>query len=346
MAALDGLRSIAIALVMADHALNNIPGAWIATDIFFVLSGFLITSILHREYQSTRNIALSDFYIRRFLRLGPALIFFVFVYLAFIGCTRKEDVLRAVFSAIGALTFTTNWVEAFELNPTNWLAHTWSLANQEIFYIVWPLCLPFVLRTGSNRIANWIWCLAAAVLACIAWRWWLQSEGATPARLYYSFDTRFNSIIVGCAIALWLADPASQVAVKRIANLWPAIVLILVAMILRLQWNSPLMGAARFTVVGLVAACLVVAAISPESNGLRRFLSLLPLVVAGRISYGLYLWHMPIFYALKSLGLGSRDVLLCGLVLTALSATLSFFLIERPSLRLGRFIAPDLKAAL
>jgi len=204
--ALDGLRAIFVLMVMASHTeMPFFRGGGLGVTGFFVLSGFLITSILVRERNDTGGINLKAFYARRALRLFPAL----FVLLAACAvCTiafstgAKAD---AYWQGIGwALAYVSNWPLAIYDELTAWiglLGHTWSLAVEEQFYLTWPLILVALLSLKMKRR----WLVGAALLLALAsaiWRLVLYSNDVAVARLYYGTDTRAEALLIGCALGL------------------------------------------------------------------------------------------------------------------------------------------------
>jgi len=209
VAALDGMRGIAVLLVMLTHARYGAPylqGGSIGVDIFFVLSGFLITYLLVREHdRHGHRISLWKFYARRALRLGPALVLLLIV-LALGGClffdpeTARSNLIDVAITVVYAV----NWARAFDI-PPKLLRHAWSLSIEEQFYLLWPLILIVMLRAISSRqrIATVI--LLGAVVSYL-WRVALALQGASVQRLFNGLDTRADSLLVGCALGLVLGS--------------------------------------------------------------------------------------------------------------------------------------------
>jgi peptidoglycan/LPS O-acetylase OafA/YrhL len=138
--ALDGLRAVAVTLVIATHSYHaSMPGGWVGVDVFFVLSGYLITSILLRELRQTGGISMSNFYVRRLLRLTPALAVLVMFQLVRTAFSHNASEIREA-TLIGAL-YLENWNNVFQFGPHDVMGHTWSLAVEEQFYWLWPLTL-------------------------------------------------------------------------------------------------------------------------------------------------------------------------------------------------------------
>ena len=316
--ALDGLRAVAITLVILAHSFRHLfAGGWIGVDVFFVLSGFLITSILIREIDQTGQIAWGNFYWRRFLRLSPALLIlaaFQFAHSA-ISPHNGAEIREATW--IG-LAYLQNLNLAFHWAPADMVAHTWSLATEEQFYLLWPLTLLFIAR---RRPLLWVGTIAAALVSArlLLWRY-----GASPGHIQYGPDTRPVGLLIGCGLALipigrWPHIPAAA-PFSGLALLF----LLGVAGGDDLNWlliSAPI-------IASLSAAVIVVAA---QSGGaLARTLSFSPVVYIGRISYGLYLYSVPICFlgAIK----GINPLLL--ITLSFIAAALSYELVERPILKL------------
>ena len=201
---LDGLRGIAIISVLIHHQLTPfaLKGGFLGVDLFFVLSGFLITGLLSAEFNKTNSISLKKFYMRRILRLGPALVLYLFGCLIVTIYTQEISVTRQIKLIVLALVYSTNWRMAFQwdtaLDPT---AIIWSLSIEEQFYLVWPIVL-FVclgLKIKRNHIAA---ALAAVIIAILIHRFVMLSGGAVLTRLYYGTDTRADALLMGCLFAL------------------------------------------------------------------------------------------------------------------------------------------------
>ena len=200
---LDGLRGAAILSVMAFHAhASFMKGGYIGVDIFFVLSGFLITSLLVSEYDRYGSVSLKNFYMRRVVRLAPALIILLLVFCldSFLFLSGKKANNNYVDSLI-SLFYLSNWARAFSLHPPDYLGHTWSLSIEKQFYFVWPILLLNFLRFFNSRKLIVLITISIALLAWML-RVYLQIKGATMERLYNGLDTRADALMVGCAIGV------------------------------------------------------------------------------------------------------------------------------------------------
>lgn len=340
--ALDGMRAIAILLVMGTQGTHlRIPymvGGFYGVDIFFVLSGFLITSLLLQEWRSSGAISLARFYGRRMVRLFPAL----FVMLLGTG------LVAAFFAVVGrpvltagdvllCLFYVGNWANAFGLTDLGPIGHTWSLAIEEQFYLLWPIGLLALLRwRGLTWTIVWI-PLAAAILSYLD-RNILQAGGASIARLYYASDTHAEGILLGCATALAVARywPLGH----RVGHLAGAVVITSLPLAAFAVAFDPrpekIANLAGFTIINVVTAATIVRVVTGPSSLITRGLSWAPLVFVGKLSYALYLWHVPICSFLDMLPLGwpFGVGVAVRVVLSAAFALASYYLIERRFSRL------------
>jgi peptidoglycan/LPS O-acetylase OafA/YrhL len=341
--ALDGLRGVAILAVMLDHS-GLLTGGWLGVDVFFTLSGFLITSLLLEEHARTGSIRFRAFYARRALRLLPALFLMVGVCGPIIIAASPPRLVTVRLLFVAAIVFyVANWaiiagIFAFPLG------HTWSLAIEEQFYALWPPALVLLLRWIRRR-GIILTVVLGGIAATIVWRTALRAGGAGTTRLFVGLDTRADSLLIGCALAMlttWHMLPASPrtQAARRWAGVGAAVglsVLFAVAQFPKhfLDYRGP--GSAAF------ATALVISAVLLPSSRLGRLLETRPLVSVGSISYGLYLWHFPIFVAL---GVPSGKLGVPGLMRLALAwsvtfavCALSFRFVEAPALKLKSRLA-------
>jgi peptidoglycan/LPS O-acetylase OafA/YrhL len=340
--ALDGLRAVAIAAVLLYHTGGILPGGTVGVDLFFVLSGFLITTLLLEERSSLGAVSLRRFYRRRALRLLPALFAVLAAFLAFSlvvaivnpGSLRED--LFGVFAGIGYFSNVAMMGEPVTSSMPGELRHLWSLAAEEQFYLVWPLVLGFILR---SRVRLALLVVSAGVVLMTARQLQLYVDGASWERIGFGVDTRNVSILVGCALALLLALPGRP----------------------RLDWARWLAAPAAVCVVAfffvdfgreLFAGPLVVFAICcaalilgvlDEQSPLARLLSVGPVVFVGRISYSLYLWHFPVFVVLGVNKPGVVAAAVPALLITVACAVASYYFIELPFLRRKRRprVAPE-----
>ena len=278
--ALDGLRAVAIGAVVLYHATGQPGGGGLGVDIFFVLSGFLITTLLVEEHDRAGRVSLGAFYRRRAYRLLPALIVMLGVVLVI---TKGA----ALAGAIAGIVYFSNIVLASNVDamPSE-LRHLWSLAEEEQFYLVWPVALFLVLR-ARRRLA--VALLAAAIVFTQVRVLELAMDGAGWNRIAFGIDTRSSSILIGCLLGLVLPR------VRLPKRLEPLIVAALIAAL-----AVPLTDVALFTgppfIVSVLTALLICSVLTTDST-IARVLSTRVFVFLGVISYALYLWHIPIFEA-------------------------------------------------
>ena len=334
--ALDGLRGIAILLVLAAHTIRPLlPGGFIGVDLFFVLSGFLITSLLLQECQETGRIRLGRFYLRRGLRLLPVMLAVVLACCLYALATESSAQVAATFDdALGVVCYCANWRLAFSKVPHNvMLAHTWSLSVEEQFYTLWPVLLALLLALRVRR--RWVLggVLAGIVVpAALRIALW---HGRASIALYFRTDTRADALCCGALVALAVYSG------WRVRGLWPRWAA--AAAVTVLVWHATkgrllehaYIFRAGFSLVALASAVLVATVVCTPPRPLRWVLEFGPLRWFGRISYGLYLWHWPIFCRIGlDLDVGPWLKVLFQLSAALAAATVSYYGLERPFLRL------------
>jgi len=337
--ALDGLRAVAILAVMAFH--DSAPwatGGFLGVDVFFVLSGFLISTLLAEEHARSGRIRLQAFYLRRALRLLPALVALCAVLqlysLNFVFAQQVAELRR---ETVATLLYVANWAQAFgAVDPLGFLGHAWSLAIEEQFYIVWPLVLGALLPALSRSAAIAAIIAGAAGSAVLRAALWHGPESA--ARVFHGSDTRAEALLIGCALALVLHQHHRDFSAAWKETVRAAALAGVVALALLLHFASPeaaWMYRGGFTLAALASAAILAELRISPAGWLAGALSLAPLVAIGRISYGLYLWHWPVDLVLAPQWTGLPPALLslARLAATLSAATLSWLLVERPFLR-------------
>lgn len=325
--ALDSLRALCALVVVAFHAAPVLaPGGSVGVDVFFVLSGFLITRILLGEHQDTGGIDLGGFYLRRAIRLYPALLVFVAGYLALqmmiSSGTERTDQLTAGAQAV---FYVMNWVEALGFGPNGAmgaLGHTWSLASEEQFYLLWPV----ILGVGLTRAKEPRPYILALLGAVIVWRLALVALGADAPRIYFGFDTHSDALLIGCFLACVPDESRLHDVAGRTWGV-PALALLAVPF---LPYGTALGAPA-------LAACLPVTAALGGwlIIGLRQAkpapLAFPPLTYLGRISYGIYLWHFPLAFIIPAhTHLPPIGDVVAVFAFSALCAGMSHRFLERP----------------
>jgi peptidoglycan/LPS O-acetylase OafA/YrhL len=345
--ALDGVRGIAIAIVVAFHAFGWPVAGTLGVDLFFVLSGFLITTLLLEEYERSGRIGTRAFYVRRARRLLPALFALLvpFLLIALSAVVFRGSLPSSLLLGLGgALTYTSNIVVAADPSAVPAaLIHLWSLGAEEQFYIVWPLLLVVLIRRGGVRIIGRA--LGVLLVVAVLYRLQLLLRGASIERLYYAPDTHADSLLVGCAFG-WLFVRGRLpwfIASERARNVSIAVSLAAVIAAAVLLGHVPSRLAYELQLVPTVfavAAGVFIACAALGGSSVARALSASPLAFLGRISYSLYLWHLPLLVAFAGLHreFGLRSI--AAVVAAVAVATVSRFMIELPVLARGRTAPP------
>ena len=348
--ALDGIRALAVAAVLAYHA--GMPwarGGFLGVDAFFVLSGFLITSLLLAEYRAKGRIAFTAFWARRARRLLPALFLMlvgVGVYAVVFAKPDELDRLRA--DALTTIGYVANWRPVFsgesyfdQFSVPSPLRHTWSLAIEEQWYAFWPLLLFVILRLrGGSLRATLAVSLALAAGSALLMALLFQPMH-DPSRVYYGTDTRAQSLLVGALLAMLLLQRGP---VRSAPARWTLQgVAVLCVVFIGFVWaraddNSSLLYRGGFLVLATSVAVVIAASVQPGVSVVGRVLSLPPLRGLGLISYGVYLWHWPIYLVLTPGRTGWDDYPLFALRVAATLAIsiVSYRLLEMP-VRRGAF---------
>ncbi|MGH2840144.1 MAG: acyltransferase family protein, partial [Solirubrobacteraceae bacterium] len=348
--ALDGVRAVAVLAVIAYHVNALLPAGFLGVDVFFVLSGYLITALLVQERLAHGRLRLAEFWARRARRLLPALLIVLAVtavvtaYSAPVATfdARRSDIISTLLYAANWHFIATDQSYFATFSGVSPLRHMWSLAIEEQFYLVWPLVIGAALavptvRRNPAKLAFWI--LAAALASAIAMA--VLYDAANPSRAYFGTDTRAHALLVGCALALLasayprMLDSEGAAALAR--RWWPLVVALLAIALLTFDDEGGFYyhgGSLLFALT--VAAALWVVEAAPRSAP-AALLSTAPLRWVGMTSYGLYLWHWPILVWIGDprTGVDPLPTQLAELGLTFAIAALSFYAVERP-IREGR----------
>lgn len=329
--ALDGVRAIAALAVVASHCrVPLLNGGLIGVDVFFVLSGYLITSILRAEAMEAGTVSLRRFYWRRALRLWPPLLLMLVGYAALAPSLLPPGDMVADVAL--AATYLTDYALAFWRTPVN-LSHTWSLSVEEHFYLIWPLV---ILATRSFSRSALLRIFAMGFVAATVWRIADASIWGDWVRTYYRFDTRMSGLMLGGLIAVsnW-RPPAEQAAmIGRLS------VYVLIAALVTFRFKVLGFTSWGGIIVDLAAAGLILSLISGEATGLFRALSRRGVVYLGKISYSIYLWHFPITLVVR----GQVNPVAAFLAVSVLSiaiAALSYEFLEKPMKSIRRRQAPE-----
>ena len=340
--ALDGVRALAVLAVVCLHA--GFPWAswgFLGVDVFFVLSGFLITALLLVEHERIGTINLRAFYWRRAVRLFPAL-FAVLLLVGFWSATLAPADLASQ-NRVGILAtafYVANWVDALTDLELGQFQHTWSLAIEEQFYLLWP---PFLAVLLARR---WPWQRLALLtgglaLASAGWKALVWNMTLPPARVYGGLDTRADALLIGSLLAILLAHlPALRTRRVGYAALPVVLLFVMLAAVQStsgepVAWRSSWWwNRGGFTLAAFVSALLVLLTATGSVRVISKLLELPLLVRLGRISYGVYLWHYVIFKAISHSGIALTDVeKLHWIGVSIAAAAVSWIVIEQPASR-------------
>jgi peptidoglycan/LPS O-acetylase OafA/YrhL len=372
---LDGLRALAVVAVMVYHANNAwLPGGFLGVEMFFVISGYLITLLLIAERERNYRISLGQFWLRRARRLLPAV--FVMMLLVTIWTALFErDALGQLRGDVVAGTFyVSNWYQIWvglgytasgDFAP---LRHLWSLAVEEQFYLIWPVVMVLLLgRAGTRRVADvsrWIFVAAIAISLMVALAfhagpigepaqtpeayWWIGGRPiAKLDTLYLSTLTRAGGLLLGSAFALvWRPYAVMRGPLRSKARVFDVAALLAVFVLCWMAWHTHLVtpdGASPGLFRGGlflagIAMIVLIAAVSHRRAFAGRLFGMRPLVWIGVRSYGLYLFHWPIFMIVRGVAGNPLTVrqFVTAMAVTVVVTELSFRLVETP-IRTGKF---------
>ncbi|GGC67865.1 acyltransferase family protein [Chelatococcus reniformis] len=323
--ALDGLRAIAVLSVVLGHF--GLPGFAVGggygVDVFFVLSGYLITLVLLKGDEQNRSLGV--FYWHRVTRLLPLLA--VVSASLFLLPQVLLSTWGATINAIGALTYTANWTRAYGVPGwPSYMAHTWTLAVEEQFYLLWPAVLIAVRTIAGRRTAAVILGLTAAALVWLAA---MTLGGASIDRIYNGFDTHAPGLLIGCLLALLKPPPINGAT-------FTGAVLAYLALICLVPWSPG--GATAIWLLSCIFICFAVG--GARDSLAHRALSWRPLVFVGIISYGIYLWHYPVHQVLTHLQWPPAAFAGIGIATSIALAWASRRLVEDPCLRARSALSP------
>ena len=338
--ALDGLRGVAILLVILSHA--HVPlfeGAFFGVDLFFVLSGYLITSLLLMEMQSAGRLDYWRFYRRRFFRLMPALALFLGTY-CLVAPFLWPDLTDIYSDALVSILYLADYGIAFFDSPDT-LLHMWSLSVEEHFYLIWPPLLVLVLRftpTGKAwRAIALLWLLSSL------WRIFWVLEGQQFYEIFFRFDTRVSGLFAGALLAALLVEKPQFYETMKAQRSYAMWLPLAVPLLMALQWDNHDAMIWGIPVVEC-AAVVVLLAVHQHSGLVYEMLTAPVLMKLGQWSYGIYLWHYPVVRYLRA-DYSWPVVVVAGLAISTLLAALSFYTIERWAMRMRDAGKPPLKPA-
>lgn len=341
-AALDGIRALAVLAVLIAHSAIPYPrSGGVAVDLFFVLSGFLITSVIVAGVRG-RTFRFYNFYARRFLKLVPCLLtvcLFVFLTHKCFGSVNWSAIILA-------LKYTTNWATAVFHIDSGSLVHCWSLSIEEQYYLLWPLIVVAIEAKSRDNIRNGLVLVVFSLFAALYRSAFVGV--ADSVRINFPLDTRMSNLIMGSALSYLVREiSVSDLHFKQISRVLayavcPLCVGVLVWIMFTWHWTEPRMGKIGYLLVGLSSSMIILDVTVGRHSMLRWPLELAVLRYIGRISYGIYLYHLPVYelmdYTFVDCWLPQKILTKIGC--SIIIAAASFHVIELPFLRLkGRFRA-------
>jgi len=340
--ALDGLRAVAVFTVVASHSDFHlrIPGD-LGVSAFFVLSGFLITRLLVREREKTGEVSIRRFYARRTMRIFPA--YYAFLLFSYAIDARAGQRWNTEMLA-NALTYTVNYFNAFNHHPTTSIAHAWSLAVEEQFYLLWPLAFVILAARGRRALVTGV---GLAALTAVAWRSLLfLGVHVDTAYVYNAFDTRLDNLAVGCLLALAVDYGGVVAAAGMVAKRsWFPIVTLALLLVSRLALPASYHYSVGFTVDALLVAVLITQLLQLYRSRLWSWLEWRSVRYLGTISYPIYLYHQwGASVGRHVAGDAPAFAFAAGVMATVALATGSYYVIERPFLKLKARYAPEIRA--
>jgi peptidoglycan/LPS O-acetylase OafA/YrhL len=348
-------------LAVILYHIDIFQGGYLGLDLFFVLSGFLITSLLITEWDAYSRVSFRDFYARRALRLFPAL-----------GCVIAASVIAGVILVMTrgpadrayvhatldaipwVVAFAGNWVRAFDshalIGSLGALGQTWSLAVEEQFYLLWPILFVLVMRRRMRRDRIAL-VLAFLAVAEMIYRAAMAHLGYGQDRIYYATDTNCDGLLIGCAVAFWLARPSARP--RPAGRATKAIAWLAAAVLAALFLTGSRSGAPIETSAAVLASGIIVTAVATgrTPDALQRLLSARTAIFIGRRSYGLYLWNYLLLALIEALFAPYHDIslagpglgrmiffaaMVAGTAVSFLLADVSYRRVELPALRLKR----------
>jgi peptidoglycan/LPS O-acetylase OafA/YrhL len=342
VAALDGLRGLAVAVVVLFHA-GHLRGGYLGVDVFFVLSGYLITSLLLAEAAATGTVGLGGFWSRRARRLFPALAAVLLAVAAYAAVLAQRDELAQLRGdALATIAYVANWRAVFTgqdywalFRSPSPLAHTWSLAIEEQFYIVWPLAFVGLAAWFRARVARAVLLVSLVLVAASAVLTATLYRVDDPSRAYYGTDTRAAAILLGAALAALVAwRPIANSRAGRVVLECAGLVglAVLTVACVTLDGRDPALYRGLGLLCALGTAAVIASVAHPRPLLIARVLRARVLVVLGLLSYGIYLWHWPVQVVVTPARANLRGWPLVALwcAITLAVATASFWLLERP----------------
>ena len=372
---LDGLRAVAVIAVMIYHANSTwLAGGYLGVEVFFVISGYLITLLLIAEHERTGTIDLKNFWLRRFRRLLPALFVMMLLLTIWVSLFERDELGNLRGDVIAGTTYVSNWYQIWigagysagsDFAP---LRHLWSLAVEEQFYLLWPLVMAVLVRVGSRRIAGtarWLFLAAVAITVMIAVlnysgpqqspeftpdAYWMIGDRpiSKPDALYLSTISRAGGLMLGAAFAMiWRPVAVMRGPLRNKGRVFDVLAFVGFAVLAVMTWTvafDPSQGVGFLFQGGLFLAGLatlaIIAAITHQGALSGKLLSMPVLLWIGTRSYGLYLYHWPIYQIVRNIASVKLQLheFVLAIVATCVITELSYRYIETP-IRQGKLSA-------
>jgi len=341
---LDGLRAIAVIGVFLYHARPQadgnpyLPGGFLGVDLFFVLSGYLITSLLLVEWEAGNRIDLRRFWLRRAKRLLPAMVVVVLSALALASIFARDDLAKTRGDAVSSLLYYTNWHliianhSYFNLTGRpSLLNHLWSLAVEEQFYVIWPLLLvPGLVLLGRKRLP---FAVIAGIAGSATLMWLLYNPYRDPSRVYYGTDTRAFLLLMGILLALvWPAFERLRRALPLLELFGIAALVATVLLFRQMNDFNPTLYRGGDLAAAFCFAVLI-AAVAHPLTGIGQALGIAPLRWIGERSYGIYLWHWPVIALMRpgvDISWTGPGAVVAQAAIVLAAAALSYRFVEQP----------------
>jgi peptidoglycan/LPS O-acetylase OafA/YrhL len=341
--AIDGLRAVAVTAVLLYHLpVAWLPGGFLGVDVFFVISGFLITSLVTAEVHRTGAINLRHFWARRARRLLPALVFMLLIIVAAASLFARDSLSLLSSDLPAVVGYFTNWwlifhhVSYFQsVGRPSLVLHLWSLAVEEQFYLLWPLIILLVVgRRGRTRRVGWV-----ALIGSVASSVWMAVlyNSQDPSRVYFGTDTHAGGLLLGAALAIALPPWSRTATVRTSARRIMSVIglaafggLIYLMVILNQAATSTYRGGIQLATV--LSAVIILVVTHPAVRG-ARILATPVLQWIGTRSYAIYLWHWPIFELTRpdiDVSFSGWPLTLLRLAVVAVASELSYRLVEQP----------------
>ena len=344
--ALDGLRAVAVIAVLLYHGGQAwMPGGFLGVDVFFVISGYLITCLLLADFQQHGRSGLKRFWLRRARRLLPALFLMLFVVSLYAVLFLPDAVSQLRGEVLAALLYVENWFLIFRnlsyfqsTGRPPLLQHVWSLAVEEQFYVLWPLLLAFLLAVWGRHRRRILLLVGMLVVASTIEMAVLYHPYTDPSRVYYGTDTRVLALLLGAALAfVWAPWKISGRTGRNAAVMLDAAAvvsgIVLIWMFLNVGEFDPSLYRGGFLAAAMVSAVLIAATVHPASRLTPWLLGFSLFRWIGVRSYGIYLWHWPVYMVTRphsDVPLTGLPLLALRLVLTFVIAALSYRYVEEP----------------